>query len=338
MAISSLDDLRAQLKKLPTADDASRAKANDREPQLTKPPGSLGQLEEIAAWVSTWQRQYPPRLSRPCARVFAGNHGVVVRGVSAYPAEVTQQMVYGFEAGTAAINQICKTFDIELQVIPIDLEEPTADFTTAPALSVEEFVSAFNLGMAAVPSDADLICLGEMGIGNTTSAAAICHALYGGDAAEWTGQGTGVVGEAFDIKVQVVADGVKHHRADITDGIDVLRCLGGRELVAIGGAIVAARQNAVPVMIDGFISTAAAATLEATQPGALDHCLIAHASAEKGHKKVLDALNKTALLDLGMRLGEASGAALAVGIVKAAINCHNDMATFAEAGVTGKED
>lgn len=338
MAISSLDDLRAQLKKLPEADDGARAKANDREPQLTKPPGSLGQLEEISAWMSAWQRQHPPCIEHPCARVFAGNHGVVARGVSAYPAEVTQQMVYGFEAGTAAINQLCKTFNIELQVIPIELDTPTTDFTVAPALTTEQFVSAFNIGMAAVPDGADLICLGEMGIGNTTAAAAICHALYGGSASNWTGQGTGVVGDALDMKVQVVANGVNHHRTQITDGIDALRRLGGRELVAIAGAIIRARQNAVPVMIDGFISTAAAAALEVTRPGALDHCQIAHASAEKGHKKLLSALNKTALLDLGMRLGEASGAALAVGIVQAAVNCHNDMATFTEAGVTGKDD
>ncbi len=338
MAISSLNDLRLQLTQLPAADEQSQDKANMREPQLTKPPGSLGRMEEISAWVAAWQGHYPPQMETPCARVFAGNHGVVDRGVSAYPAEVTEQMVFGFEAGSAAINQICKTFDIELQVIPLELGNPTKDFTIEPALSDAEFIEAFNAGIQAVPSTADLLCLGEMGIGNTTSAAAICHALYGGAAEEWTGMGTGVQGNALDIKVDVVANGVALHTPEIIDGIDALRRLGGRELVAIAGAIIGARQNRVPVMIDGFISTAAAAALDATRPGALDHCQIAHTSAEKGHHMLLKALHRTALLDLGMRLGEASGAALAVGIVKAAVNCHNGMATFAEAGVSDKDD
>ncbi|NQW00967.1 MAG: nicotinate-nucleotide--dimethylbenzimidazole phosphoribosyltransferase [Rhodospirillales bacterium] len=338
MTISSLDDLRAQLRQLPGPDNQALEKANAREPQLTKPPGSLGRLEQLAAWLSAWQGTHPPRMERPRARVFAGNHGVVGKGVSAYPSEVTQQMVYGFEAGTAAINQLCKTFDIELQVVALDLDRPTADFTQAAALTEAEFVDAFNAGMDAVPAETDLICLGEMGIGNTTSAAAICHALYGGHAADWTGAGTGVAGAAMDIKIAVVGDGVTRHQAAIHDGIDALRHLGGRELVAIAGAIVAARQNRVPVMIDGFISSAAAAALEASQPGALDHCQIAHASAEKGHRQLLEVLNKQPLLDLGMRLGEGSGAALAVGLVRAAVDCHRGMATFAEAGVSDKED
>jgi len=337
MTITSLNDLRSQLSRLPGPDTSARKQAEAREPQLTKPPGSLGRMENISAWVSTWQGAHPPRMATPRARVFAGNHGVVRKGVSAYPAEVTQQMVFGFEAGVAAVNQICKTFDVELQVVPLDLQTPTQDFTEQPALSEKEFVAAFNTGANAVPDQTDLICLGEMGIGNTTSAAAICLALYGGNANDWTGAGTGITGTALKNKASVVAAGVAHHKANCEDTLDTLCCLGGRELVAIAGAIVKSRQTHIPVMIDGFIATAAAACLEGAQVGALDHCNIAHASAEKGHKKLLQSINKQALLDLGMRLGEASGAALAVSIVKAAVNCHNGMATFAEAGVTNKE-
>ncbi len=338
MTITSLDDLRSQLRKLPGPDLTARKQAAVREPQLTKPPGSLGRLEDISAWLSAWQGAHPPRITTPRARVFAGNHGVVARGVSAYPAEVTQQMVYGFEAGSAAVNQLCKTFDVELQVIALDLDRPTTDFTKAPALSEAEFISAFNTGMSAVPEETDLLCLGEMGIGNTTSAAAICHALYGGASTDWTGTGTGVVGAAMEAKIAVVEKGVRRHQSPENDSLEILRRLGGRELVAIAGAIVQARQTRIPVMIDGFISTAAAACLNVAQSDALDHCLVAHASAEKGHSQLLNALNKEPLLDLGMRLGEASGAALAVAIVKAAVNCHTGMATFAEAGVTDKEE
>jgi nicotinate-nucleotide--dimethylbenzimidazole phosphoribosyltransferase len=336
MTITSLNDLRSQLSRLPGPDLDARTKAEAREPQLTKPPGSLGQMEEISAWVSTWQGAHPPRMAAPRARVFAGNHGVVSKGVSAYPAEVTQQMVFGFQAGSAAVNQICKTFDVELQIVPLDLDTPTHDFTEQPALSEQDFVAAFNSGANAVPEQTDMICLGEMGIGNTTSAAAICLALYGGNANDWTGAGTGVTGTTLENKASVVAAGVAHHKPDCEDSLDTLCCLGGRELVAIAGAIVKARQSQIPVMIDGFIATAAAACLERAQEGALDHCNIAHSSAEKGHEKLLQLINKQALLDLGMRLGEASGAALAASIVKAAVNCHNGMATFAEAGVTNK--
>lgn len=337
MTITSFEDLRTQLSALSGPDLTARAQAETREPQLTKPPGSLGRLEDISAWLSAWQGVHPPRMATPRARVFAGNHGVVSRGVSAYPAEVTQQMVYGFEAGSAAINQLCKTFDVELQVIALDLAQPTEDFTQAPALSKDGFIQAFNAGMAAVPEQTDLICLGEMGIGNTTSAAAICLALYGGAATDWTGAGTGVAGAVMDTKIAVVDAGVRRHKDPQHDGLEILRRLGGRELVAIAGAILKARQWQIPVMIDGFISTTAAACLESTQPGTLDHCLVAHSSAEKGHDRLLHALGKEPLLDLGMRLGEASGAALAVGIIRAAVNCHVGMATFAEAGVTDKE-
>lgn len=337
MPISSLKDLRNQLETLPGPDTQAQAQAETREPQLTKPQGSLGRLEDLAAWVSSWQGAHPPQIDHPRARVFAGNHGVVGKGVSAFPAEVTQQMVYGFDAGSAAINQLCKTFGIELQVVALELENPTQDFTETSALSEEEFVDAFNAGMNAVPEDTDLICLGEMGIGNTTSAAAICHALYKGTADDWTGAGTGVAGSAMEAKIAVVAAGVSFHTADTHDGLDALRHLGGRELVAIAGAVLKARLSKIPVMLDGFISTAAAACLEATQIGALDHCQIAHASSEKGHRRLVEHLNKQPLLDLGMRLGEASGAALAVGIVQAAVNCHTGMATFDEAGVSDKD-
>jgi nicotinate-nucleotide--dimethylbenzimidazole phosphoribosyltransferase len=333
-SIRTLDDVRALLKTLPGPDQEALAKAADREPQLTKPPGSLGRLEELSHWLAAWQGRHPPQIINAHAHVFAGNHGVTDKGVSAYPSAVTEQMVSNFQAGGAAINQLCKTFNITLKVDAMELDNPTADFTEGPAMSNLETAKAICYGMDQVEAGMDILCLGEMGIGNTTSAAAICHALYGGDAAEWTGPGTGVEGEAMSAKTRIVAQAVKAHK--FIDGLDVLMCLGGRELAAIVGAIIAARLNAVPVMLDGYVCSAAASVLEATLPGVLDHCQVGHVSSEPGHQRLLERLNKNPLINFEMRLGEASGAALAVGLLQAAVACHNGMATFAEAGVSNK--
>ena len=336
--VDTLDDFRSLLGNLPVADGAALEAAARHEPRLTKPPGSLGRLEDLSAWLSAWQGRHPPRLERPAACVFAGNHGVTRRGVSAYPAEVTAQMVANFEAGGAAVNQLCRTFGVELRVEALELDRPTRDFCEAPAMDDGECAEAIAFGMAAVHQGADVLCLGEMGIGNTTSAAAVCHALYGDDAALWTGPGTGIGGDALAAKARLVADAVRLHADAMSDGLEVLRHVGGRELAAIAGAVVAARVARIPVLLDGYICTAAAATLEAVAPGALDHCQVAHASAEPGHHVLLERIGKAPLMDLGMRLGEASGAVLAVGLLKAAVACHTGMATFADAGVSDRED
>jgi nicotinate-nucleotide--dimethylbenzimidazole phosphoribosyltransferase len=334
--VTSLADVRRLLRRLPGPDQDAAARCAAREPQLTKPPGSLGRLEALSAWLCAWQGRHPPSLSRPAARVFAANHGVAARGVSAFPADVTAQMVANFRAGGAAVNQLCQTFGVGLAVEAITLESPTCDFTTAPAMSEAEFAEAFNHGLMAVSGDIDVLALGEMGIGNTTAAAAIAHALFGGTASDWTGPGTGVEGVALARKTEVIEAGVMLHRRAAGDPLEILRRLGGRELVAIAGAIVAARLLRVPVLLDGFICTAAAACLAAAQPDALDHCQAAHVSAEPGHRALLRRLDKEPLLDLGMRLGEASGAVLAIAVLRAAVACHTGMATFSEAGVSNK--
>jgi nicotinate-nucleotide--dimethylbenzimidazole phosphoribosyltransferase len=325
----------ALLARLPGRDEEAVAAWSARDPQLTKPAGALGRLEELSCWLSAWQGRHPPRLERPRARVFAGNHGVAALGVSAFPAEVTVQMVANFQRGGAAINQLCGAFGAELAVIALDLDRPTADFTQGPALDEGEFVAAFVAGMDSVPEDTDVLAVGEMGIGNTTPAAALACALFGGDAASWTGRGTGVDGSALRRKTDVVAQGVALHRGK--SPMEILRALGGRELAAMAGAVVAARLLRVPVLLDGYVATAAVAALEVAVAGALDHCVVAHVSAEPGHRRLLERLGKAPLLDLGMRLGEASGAALAIGLLKGAVACHCGMATFADAGVSGKE-
>ena len=332
MTVTTLDDILGQLSMLPNADTAAHAAWASREPRLTKPAGALGRLEEISDWLSRWQGRHPPRLDTPRCVVFAGNHGVAARGVSAFPAEVTAQMVANFERGGAAINQLCRVFATELSVVALDLDRPTADFTQGPAMSEAEMIAAFTTGMDAVRPETDLLCVGEMGIANTSAAAAVACGLFGGSAEDWTGHGTGVEGPAFHTKIAVVNEAVALHRG--ATPLEVLRRLGGRELAAMAGAVLAARLRRVPVLLDGYVSTAAAAVLEAAQPGALDHCLVAHASAEPGHRRLMERIGQRPLLDLGMRLGEASGAALAVGLVRAALACHIGMATFGEAGVS----
>ena len=332
----NLDEIRALLTELPGPDAEAAAAAAARQAELTKPAGSLGRLEELAEWLAAWQGRVEPVLDRPHTAVFAGNHGVAAQGVSAYPAAVTKQMVRNFIDGGAAVNQLCALADADLRVYEMALDEPTRDFTQAPAMREADCARALSYGMMAVEADIDVLALGEMGIANTTSAAAICHALHGGRPEDWVGRGTGVDDAGLLRKAEVVRRAVQLHRNDMADPFDVLRCLGGQEIAAIAGAILAARMASIPVLLDGYACTAAAAVLQAAEPRALDHCLVAHVSVEPGHRRLLTKLGKRPLLDLGLRLGEASGATLAILLLQAAVACHNGMATFAEAGVSGK--
>jgi len=333
---ASFADLRAACLDLPAGHPAAAAAVAGRQARLTKPQRSLGRLEDLVAWLAHCQGASPPRLERIEILVFAGNHGVVAQGVSAYPAAVTAQMVANFAAGGAAINQLARTAGAALRVIPLALQQPTADFTVEPAMDEAAFLAAVAAGHAAVPQEADLVCLGEMGIGNTTAAAALAAALFGGGGAQWAGRGTGVDDAGLARKRAVIDQALARHAAILDDPLKVAAALGGRELAAILGATLAARQQRIPMLLDGFVCTAAVAPLARLRTDALAHALAAHVSAEAGHRMLLEALHLAPLLDLGMRLGEASGAALAVPILRAALACHTGMATFAEAGVSDK--
>ncbi len=330
-SFSTLREFATLLGQAPDADQSALTAAAARNGVLTKPPGALGRLEDLAIWYAGWRGAAAPVLENPQVIVFAGNHGVTAQGVSAFPPEVTAQMVLNFEHGGAAINQLCKTAGATLSVESLDLETPTADFTQAPAMDETAVVAALLRGWNAVDPAADLLVVGEMGIGNTTSAAAIACALYGGTGTDWVGRGTGVDDAGLALKASVVDRAVALHSGQ--GPLDTLRCLGGRELAAMAGAIARARALRIPVILDGFICTAAAAVLEKTVSGALDHCVAGHVSAEQAHRRMLDHLGKPPLLSLGLRLGEGSGGALAIGILQAAVACHSGMATFAEAGV-----
>jgi len=336
-SIASLADLRASLESLPEGDEAAAAAIAHRQSRLTKPQGSLGRLEELTAWLGRWQGREAPRLDTVEVLVFAGNHGVAARGVSAYPTSVTAQMVANFERGGAAINQICKIVGASLRVIPLKLDTPTADFTQTEAMTEADFIEAVATGFAAVSPNADLVCLGEMGIGNTTAAAALAAALLGGDGTRWAGRGTGLDDAGLARKREAIDAGLERHRPRLSDPLQAAMALGGRELAAILGAALAARRHSIPVVLDGFIATAAAAPLALLRQGGLDHAHIAHCSAEAGHRGLCAELNMRPILDLDMRLGEASGAALSVSVLKAALACHFGMATFDEAGIDERE-
>ena len=312
------------------ADAADAARA--RQDSLTKPPGSLGRLEELAVFMAGWQGRARPSIERAQAVVFAGNHGIVAQGVNPFPAEVTALMVANFRAGGAAINQLCRVAGADLSVVPLDLDRPTADFTRGPAMTGDDLRAATEAGAASVDPTAQILILGEMGIGNSTVAAALAAACFGGGADAWVGPGTGAHGAMLDAKRRAVDAGLaRHAAARSTDAI--LTAFGGREQAAICGAVRRARALRIPVILDGFICTAAAAVLTRDDADALAHCLIGHESAEPGHRRLVAALGMNPVLSLDMRLGEGSGAAVALTVLRAALACHDGMATFAEAGI-----
>ncbi|HEY8382698.1 MAG TPA: nicotinate-nucleotide--dimethylbenzimidazole phosphoribosyltransferase [Microvirga sp.] len=330
------DDIRRLITMVPGPDEAAVAAVRERDRQLTKPEGSLGRLEWLAEWVAAWQGKPQPSVDRPLVCVFAGSHGVAARGVSAYPSDVNRQMLENFAAGGAAINQICAAYGLGFKVFDLALDMPTGDIVDGPAMDEKSCVATMAFGMEAIAGGTDLLCVGELGIGNTTIAAAIYTALFGGPAAHWVGRGTGVDDAGLARKVAAVEAAIERHRSHLNDPLEIMTRLGGREVAAIAGAILAARLQRIPVILDGYVTTAAAAVLHAIHPATIDHCIAGHVSAEGAHQDVLERLGKIPILALGLRLGEGTGAALAAGIVKAAVATHREMATFSQAGVSEK--
>ncbi len=329
-------DIVELLVAVPDGDEKAVAAVRERDAQLTKPPGSLGRMEELVEFLARWQHRAKPRLANPMVTIFAGNHGVTDQGVSAFPREVTAQMVANFTNGGAAISQICGLHEINLRVFELALELPTGDITKEAALDDQMCAATIAYGMEAVAGKPDLICIGEMGIGNTTIAAAIYAALYGGKGEDWVGRGTGLDDAGLARKADAVNRALALHAGSLDHPLAILARLGGREIAAMLGAIVAARHQKVPVIIDGYVATAAAAIAHAVNPASINHCLFAHVSAEGAHKLVLEKMGQNGLLDLGMRLGEGSGAALAAVMAKTALHLHDNMATFDAAAVSGK--
>ncbi|MBO9588315.1 nicotinate-nucleotide--dimethylbenzimidazole phosphoribosyltransferase [Devosia sp.] len=331
-------DIVELLTAVPDGDEAAVAAVRRRDAELTKPAGSLGRLEELVEFLARWQHRQTPRLENPMVTIFAGNHGVADQGVSAFPPDVTAQMVANFTNGGAAISQICGLHEINLRVFELALELPTGDITQEAALDDQMCAATIAYGMEAVAGKPDIIGLGEMGIGNTTIAAAIFAALYGGTGADWAGRGTGVDDAGYARKVDAIDQALALHQDGLDHPLAILARLGGREIAAMLGALIAARHQKVPVVIDGYVATAAAAIAHAVNPEAIDHCLFAHITREGAHARVLEHMGKAPLLDLGMRLGEGTGAALGVVLVKTALHLHTNMATFDSASVSRRLD
>jgi nicotinate-nucleotide--dimethylbenzimidazole phosphoribosyltransferase len=327
------EEIRSLLDALPASDDAAAAAVRARAAQNLRPAGALARLDEVAVWLAGWQRTSKPRVEAPAAVVFVADHGVAAERVSAYPAEVTEAMLRALRAGAATASAMSRTLGATLEVVDVGVGCPTANLAREPALSRSRFGECFAAGRRAVSDlKTDLLVLGEMGISNTTSAAAVCAALFGGPAEEWVGRGTGIDDATFARKVGVVEAG-NRRIDDASEPLEVLRQVGGAELVAIAGATLEARLRFIPVVLDGFVVTAGVAALEVARPGALDHCLAGHCSGEPGHRLLLEKLGKVPLLDLGLRLGEGSGALAAVPLVRLAAASVTDVATFDEWGL-----
>ena len=317
----------------PAPDETARDAVAERARNVLRPRDALTRLDQVAAWLAAWQRTIRPAVEHPAVVVFAADHGVAARDVSAYPPSVTEAMLRALREGVATAAAMARSVGAELRVVDAGVGRPTGDITREPALSRERFRDMFASGRAAVGAlSCDLLVLGEMGIGNTTPAAVVAAALFGGPAEQWTGRGTGIDEETWRRKVGVVDNA----RARVPAGagpIEILRQLGGSELAAIAGALVEARLRSIPVLLDGFVVTSAAAALEVLSPGALDHCLAGHRSPEPGHTLLLEKLAKDPLLDLDLRLGEGSGALAALPLVRLAAAAVVEVATFEEWGL-----
>lgn len=313
-----------------SAPDAAAALAVEiRASQVLRPAGAFERLDRVAAWLAGWHSSDRPRIEHPHAVLFAGDHGVAAEGVSAYPADVTAAMVAALAAGKATASVLASQVGATLSVVDVAVGDPTGNIRTTDALTPQRFDAAARAGIDAVEAcNGDLLVVGEMGIGNTTPAAAVTASVLGGTALDWVGPGTGVSGEALLNKARVVQEALE--RVGPCEPLEALRRLGGAELVAIAAAVMTARRRRIPVVLDGFIATASALPLEAAAPGALQHCIAGHRSAEPGHIRLLEHLNLEPLLELDLRLGEGSGALAAVPLIRMAAAAVVEVATFEE--------
>lgn len=303
------DDFRNLIKTLPQPDENARARAAGRNTRLSAQGPSLGRLGEISEWLAAWTRR-DPIVTRPLVALFAGTYGGI-----AGSHEKTQRLVEHAAAGGAMICQLCAANDLGLKVFDLALHVPVGDISKTAALDERGCAATMAFGMEAIAGGVDLICVGGLGVGSSMSAAALMAALHGGQASEWS--------EEHAARIELA---LAHHEGNLKDPLEALRRLGGREIAAMAGAILAARMEKVPVILDGYASLAAAAVLKALSPTAIDHCLAGHVSTEKGMKKAASVLGLVPLLELSLGDGEGAGAALAAGIVKNAASVHSGMA------------
>jgi len=326
-------DIMSILVNAPGPDMEAAGAVAERAANVLRPAGALQRLDEVAAWLAGWQRTSQPSVDNPAVLLFAADHGVALDGVSAYPAEITAAMCHAVTHDQATVTAFARSLGASVTLVDVGVGIPTGNLRVEPALSESRFTEAFDAGRAAVAGgNHDLLVLGEMGIGNTTAAAAIAAAIGGGDPARWVGPGTGITGDQLDHKRTVVSDAVQRISGE-TDPMEILRQVGGAELVAMMGAAVEARLRSIPILLDGYVVTAALLPLHETMPSSLDHVLAGHRSPEPGHGWLLERMGMEPLIDLGLRLGEGSGALAALPLVRLAVAGVLDVATFAEVGL-----
>lgn len=322
--------LAERLADLPEPDGDAAAATARRAASVLRPSGALQWLDDVAAWMAGWQRTATPTVDRPAVLVFAGDHGVTAAGVSNYPSDVTGAMLTATRNGQATINAFARSAGASVTAVDVGVGDPTNDMRTEAALTIRRFDEITQIAFDAVDAlDTDLLVLGELGIGNTTASAAIAAAFAGGEATVWVGRGTGVDDDGLARKQAAVQESVRRI-AGVIDPLEILREVGGSELVGMAAACVAARHRSIPVVLDGYICTASMLPLHRADATAIDHCIVGHCSSEPGHRLLLDKLDKTPLLDLDMRLGEGSGAMAAVPLVRMACAGVVEVPTFDE--------
>ena len=328
------DDLRALFTQMPPPSAQCADEVRARNASLVKRAGSLGRLEETVEWLAAWQGRSRPQINRPLVAIFAASHGVYAHGVSSQPAAFARQMLDTLAGGGGAVNQICAASGMGLKAFDLAIDLPTGDIAREAALDEKSAAATFAFGMEAIAGGTDLLCPGDIGSGGTTAASAVAAAICGGPARQWVLRGS-ADNPAFGQKIEIVEQALELHRGHLRDPFEIMRRLGGREICAIAGAIMAARIERIPVILDGYVTAAAAAILQAVDARAIDHCMAGHVTNDPAHAALLTHLGKKPLLDLGLVIGEGTGAALAAGIVRAALACHTDMAARDQAGMAG---
>jgi nicotinate-nucleotide--dimethylbenzimidazole phosphoribosyltransferase len=327
-----IEELLRHLADAPGPDGLHHQAVTQRAKRALRPPGALAKLDEVAAWLAAWQRTDVPSVTRPALVLAAGDHGVAGRGVTAYPSEVTRAMVDAIKAGVATSAVMVEHLGVALRLVDAGVGFPTSDIVTDDALTTERFEHLVGIGRETVSNlDCDLLLVGGIGVGNSTASAAIAAALCGGAPESFVGRGAGVDDDGLATKKAAVIDAVARVGAD--SPMEILRRLGGSEHAVVAGAIAEARLRSIPVVLDGYLTASAALPLEVAVPGSLAHCLAAHLSSEPGHRLVLERLALHPLLDLDMRLGEGSGALVALPLVRLAAAAVVDVATFEEWGL-----
>ena len=335
MTLPAIDWLVSSLTALADGDEQSASAVRARADDILRPAGALAALDDVAVWAARWQGTPTPAVLRPAALIFAADHGVAAAGVSNYPTEVTAAMLAAYRAGRSTVSAFAAVAGASVDAVDVGVGRPTGDIRVEPALTPERLDECIAAGRSAVEAlDADLLVLGEMGIGNTTAAAAIAAAVARAthpddDPVAWVGRGTGVDDDGLHRKQDAVLAALQRTQG-LSDPLEILRQLGGAELAAMAAATVAARQRRLPVVLDGYVVTSAVLPLALMRPDALDHCRAGHVSAEPGHRRVVERLGMRPLLDLGMRLGEGSGAMAAVPLVAMACAGVTEVPTFAE--------